>query len=179
MIEMPPGRPARHRRRRASLAAIGVYAVALGATVAFPPTPRLLWNATASAPIGLYWIVPEAAVPRGELVAARLPEPVRALAAWRDYLPSHVPVMKRVAAREGDTVCAFGEIVFINGQRVARRYRADGKGRPLPWWMGCRTLAPGELFLLMSAHPASFDGRYFGVTETHDVIGKAVPLWTR
>jgi conjugative transfer signal peptidase TraF len=178
MIEMPPGRRVR-RCRRAFLAAVSVCAVVLGATVLVPPTPRLLWNATASAPIGLYWVVPEAAAARGELVAVRLPEPVRALAAQRSYLPSSVPLLKRVVAMDGDAVCAFGDMVFVNGQRVARRFRVDGKGRPMPWWKGCRTLAQGELFLLMSTHPLSFDGRYFGITGTQDVVGKAVPLWTR
>jgi hypothetical protein len=26
--------------------------------------------------------------------------------------------------------------------------------------------------------PDSFDGRYFGVLKTHDVIGRATPIWT-
>jgi type IV secretory pathway protease TraF len=36
----------------------------------------------------------------------------------------------------------------------------------------------GELFLLNSSHPASFDSRYFGPLDRSFVIGKAVPLWT-
>ena len=35
------------------------------------PTPRLVWNASASAPIGLYWIVPAEAPRRGDLLAIR------------------------------------------------------------------------------------------------------------
>ena len=87
--------------------------------------------------------------------------------------------MKRVVAVSGATVCANGSgVVADRSIRVGRR-RADAAGRPLPWWQGCRTLSRGELFLLMTDAPDSFDGRYFGVTASTDVIGKAVLLWQR
>ena len=35
-------------------ALIGLGAAALATTIALPPTPWLVWNASASAPIGLY-----------------------------------------------------------------------------------------------------------------------------
>ena len=34
--------------------------VALGATIAVPPHPRLVWNTSASAPVGLYRVTPDA-----------------------------------------------------------------------------------------------------------------------
>ena len=48
----------------------------------------------------------------------------------------------------------------------------------MPWWHGCITLRRGALLLLID-DPASFDGRYFGVTGREDVVGKSVPIWTR
>jgi type IV secretory pathway protease TraF len=66
----------------------------------------------------------------------------------------------------------------VNGRHVAARRLADGAGRPMPGWTGCSDLGFGEYFLLME-DPASFDGRYFGVTRTEDLVGRAVPLWTR
>jgi type IV secretory pathway protease TraF len=36
-----------------------------------------------------------------------------------------------------------------------------------------------ERFLLMTTSSASFDGRYFGVTDSSDVVGKARLLWPR
>lgn len=36
----------------------------------WPPAPRLVWNATASAPIGLYGVLPGVAPARGEMVIA-------------------------------------------------------------------------------------------------------------
>ncbi|QXT34394.1 S26 family signal peptidase [Sphingomonas sanguinis] len=169
---------ARHRRRvrRIGIGAVGVAALLL--TVALPPAPRLVWNASASAPIGLYAVAPGTAAEPGDMVVARLPEPYRRLAATRRYVPLNVPLVKRVAAVAGDDVCALGHQVFVNGQPVTKRLDVDRAGRSLPHWSGCRRLRGDQRFLLMDA-PASFDGRYFGVTEGVDIVGKARLLWAR
>lgn len=167
----------RQRARRAALLALGC--VCLGVTIAAPPVPRLVWNTSASAPIGLYRVAPGSAVARGDMVIARTPASVRDLAARRHYIPGNVPLVKRVAGVAGDRVCAIGSVVTIDGSPVVRRRPADRLGRALPWWEGCRTLARGTLFLLMARVPDSFDGRYFGPSPASDVIGKATPLWVR
>ncbi|MES2443966.1 MAG: S26 family signal peptidase [Pseudomonadota bacterium] len=148
-------------------------------SIAFPPAPRLVWNASASAPIGLYWVSPGAAVIKGDTVIAWTPARVRRLAAERRYVPVNVPLVKRVAGVEGDRVCAIGAAISVNGRTVATRKVSDGQGRPMPWWSGCRTLREGEYFLLMPDVADSFDGRYFGVTEEGDIIGRAQLLWAR
>lgn len=174
-------RSAKRRRRtlarRAALIAFGC--ACLAATIAAPPLPRLVWNASASAPIGLYRVAPGSAVSRDDMVIARTPLSVRALAANRRYIPSNVPLVKRVAGVPGDLVCAAGTTIAVNGRVFAIRRANDRLGRPLPWWHGCRTLRNGALLLLMAGTPDSFDGRYFGPTEAGDVIGRATPLWTR
>lgn len=162
--------------RRAAAVAIGSIIV-LG-SAALPPAPRLLWNASASAPIGLYSVSPSASASPGDMVVARVPEPYRRLAATRRYLPMNVPLVKRVAAFAGDEVCALGLDIFVNGRWTAQRLMADGAGRPMPMWSGCVRMRGDQRFLLMDA-PASFDGRYFGVTEGADIIGKARLLWAR
>jgi len=167
----------RSRRRRA-IGWIALLSVALTATIALPPRPRLLWNASASTPIGLYRIGALNNLATGDMVAANVPASWRALAATRRYIPLEVPLVKRIAAEPGDTVCAIGSVITINDRRIARRRRRDGYGRPMPWWRGCRVLRHGALFLL-GDDPASFDGRYFGAVEHRDIIGRAWPLWTR
>lgn len=162
--------------RRAAAVAIGSIIV-LGSAV-LPPTPRLVWNASASAPIGLYAVSPGTLTQPGDMVIARVPEPFRRLAATRRYLPMNVPLVKRVAAFAGDEVCALGQEIFVNGRWTAERLMVDGAGRPMPMWSGCVRLRGRQLFLLMDA-PASFDGRYFGVTDGADIIGKARLLWAR
>ena len=157
-----------------ALAGLACGALVFGATA--QPTPRLVWNASASVPTGLYRVTPVAGVSRGDLVVASLPARVRELADSRGYLPAPIPLVKPVVATAGDRVCASGSSVTVNARRVATRYRADAAGRLLPQWQGCRTLRSDEVFLL--APPAgSFDGRYFGVSRGVDVIGRAMLVW--
>ncbi|HVJ34887.1 MAG TPA: S26 family signal peptidase [Terriglobia bacterium] len=166
----------RHRRRPRLV--IGVSAAALLAIIAsLTPSPLLIWNASASAPIGLYARVsgrPE----RGDLALAWLPAGAREIATERGYLPRNVPLVKRVAGLAGDTICAEGVTVFLNGKPVATRRSSDNKARPLPSWEGCRVLLPGDVFLLTVDAPDSFDGRYFGPVGRRQIIGRLVPLWT-
>ena len=150
----------------------------VGMTIVEPPLPRLMWNASASAPIGLCRIEPGAKLLRGDMVLASLPRRIRQLAGQRHYLPSAVPAVKQIAALGGDRVCAARGRIGINGRMVARQLARDGAGRALPRWDGCRTLGESELFFLNDA-PESFDGRYFGMSERSDVIGRAGLLWPR
>lgn len=163
--------------RRVVITGVGI--ALLGLTMAFPPAPRLVWNASASAPVGLYAVTPGAAVDTGDMVIARVPDPWRMMAAQRRYIPANVPLVKRVAAVAGDEVCALGHEIFVNGKWVVERRIADPSGRPMKWWSGCVRLRGHQLFLLMPGSPASFDGRYFGVTESSLVVGKARLLWAR
>ena len=150
----------------------------LATSASLVPTPWLVWNASVSAPIGFFWRV-AGAPSLGDLVLARAPHWARRLAAERRYLPIGVPIIKHVAAVAGDVVCASGDAISIGGRVVAHRLASDRMGRPLPQWEGCEKLGAGEFFLLMADAPDSFDGRYFGVTERRDIIGRLVPLWTR
>ena len=178
--EIRRGRDARREQRsRSAAAAVAAFIVtALIASLLWEPRPLLVWNASASAPVGLYAVMSAERVRPGEMVIAWTPEPARSLAAERRYLPSNVPLVKRIAAAAGDRVCAIGEAIWVNGRHVAARRDVDGRGRPMPSWTDCRDLAQGEYFLLMDS-PDSFDGRYFGLTRSEDLVGRAVLLWAR
>ncbi len=169
----------KRRRLGRRIAITGAGIAVLGLTMAFPPSPRLVWNASTSAPVGLYGVTPGGKVDPGDMVIAWLPAPWRTLAASRRYLPANVPLVKRVAAGPGDEICALGTQIFIDGRWAAARLSADPHGRPMPWWNGCVRLHGHQFFLLMSSSSTSFDGRYFGVTDDTQIIGKARPLWTR
>jgi conjugative transfer signal peptidase TraF len=164
----------RFTRRIGALAVMGLAALALG-----PSTPRFVWNASASVPLGLYRVDPATALHKDDLVLAWAPESVRRLAAERGYLPRSVPLTKRIAAMSGDTVCGQHGLIVINGWIAAIQLPADPQGRSLPPWTGCRQLAGGEVFLLMADVWDSFDGRYFGPVSTSAIVGRLVPLWTR
>jgi conjugative transfer signal peptidase TraF len=138
--------------------------------------PRFVWNASASAPLGLYILSADKPM-RDDFVLVRPPLAVRRLAAERGYLPANVPMVKRIAAADGDRVCAIRNTIIIDRILVAARLTYDDHRRPLPAWSGCRSLGSNEVFLLMARVPDSFDGRYFGVTQRTSIIGKLVPLW--
>lgn len=160
------------------LAVMIVAALGIGLPIVARPLPRLVYNGSASAPFGFYRVVPAAPVRRGDLVLARLPQPAAQLAASRRYLPRSVPVVKRIAALDGDLVCAQSGVVSINSRVAARTLPVDSEDRLLPAWHECRPLASGEVFLLMTDAPASFDSRYFGPIPAAAIIGRLVPLWT-
>ena len=166
------------RSRGHSLLVATVGVIFLGVSALTHPAPWLVWNASASAPLGLYRVTHDRAISRGDLALAEPPGAARRLAAERGYLPIDVPLVKRVAALPGDIVCSAGVAITINGRQVAERLSADSRGRALPTWEGCRVLQSGEVFLLMEGVPDSFDSRYFGPVAATAIIGRLVPLWT-
>ncbi|MGF7156105.1 S26 family signal peptidase [Novosphingobium gossypii] len=172
-------RRARQFRVRKALLPLGVLTGALVWTTLSPPAPRLVWNASASAPTGLYGVRPGAQIRTGDMVIARLAKPWRDLAAARRYLPSNVPLVKRVAAGPGQEVCALGPLLYLDGRPLAHRLAWDRAGRVMPWWQGCMRLGQGQYLLLMAGNRSSFDGRYFGVTQRTEIIGRANLLWAR
>lgn len=159
---------------------LGCAAAAIAAVITGGPhPPRLIWNATASAPIGLYAVRRAHVLFRGELVLATLPPMAGRLAARRGYLPMGLPVVKRIAGLSGDKICAFGQTLWRNRQVLATRLLADSRNRPLPDWQGCRRLGHEDVFLLMAHKRHSFDSRYFGPVRRAAIIGRLVPLWLR
>lgn len=179
----PSGSRFRARIVLAGFAAVGLTALAWAAFV--QPLPRLIYNPSDSVPVGWYRVQPldhsAASLPRplsvGSIILTRLPAEAAALAAQRGYLPSRIPLLKRVGAVAPQHVCVFDALVWIDGVPVAAVLHADRLGRPLPFWPHCRRLEPGELFLLSTTNPASFDSRYFGPVSASAVIGIAHPVW--
>ncbi|MEZ0242347.1 MAG: S26 family signal peptidase [Sphingomonas sp.] len=141
------------------------------------PAPRLVWNASASVPVGLYAAGPARRLAPGDLVAAHAPAPIARMMAERGYLPLRVPMLKHVAAVAGQRVCRSGLHISIDTALVAEARSHDRDGRELPAWEGCRTLRSGEVFLLNAASADSFDGRYFGPIRARSVIAVLHPLW--
>jgi conjugative transfer signal peptidase TraF len=160
---------------------VAIMASGVGLTVApaaFDPQPRLVWNASASAPIGLYRIEQANDLAVGDLVLVQPTPDLAALLAARRYLAPGVPLLKHAAALEGQTVCRNADAVVIAGEVVATARSVDRAGRPLPCWQGCTRLGPDAVFLLNRDAPDSLDGRYFGPTPIASVRGRAIPLWT-
>jgi conjugative transfer signal peptidase TraF len=146
---------------------------------ALTPMPiKLLWNASASAPIGFYTIDFGRPFEVTDLVAVDAPEPLATFLADRGYLPKGVPLLKRILGVSGQTVCRSNLTITVDGVEMGDALERDREGRDLPDWQGCRRIPTGEVFLMNWQVRDSLDGRYFGLTSTDQISGRAVPLWT-
>ena len=145
----------------------------------FPVSPKFIWNASASVPIGLYAIHPSGALRITELVVVRPPAALASFLDERRYLPKGVPMLKRVLALPGQTVCRTERTITVDGVAMGEALDYDRSGRALPSWRGCRVVAADEVFLMNWQSEDSFDGRYFGPLPASTIIGRADPLWTR
>lgn len=155
-----------------TLAASGAVAVSGPAA-----HPSLIWNATPSAPVGLYRVETEPRPELKELVVVRPPDDLVWFLAEGGYLPRGVPLLKRIAALGGQRVCRVGYAVSVDGVPLGEALARDHLGRPLPSWSGCVVLTRDQVFLFNADRPDSLDGRYFGPLERSTIVGRAKPIW--
>ena len=156
-----------------ALAVIGIAAV----SVVDMPT-KLIWNTTASTPIGFYTVEPAGRIAVPELVAVMPPESLKRFMVERGYIWRGVPLLKRVVGLSGQRICRIGRTITVDGVEMAEALERDRIGRDLPVWQGCRVIGDSEIFLMNWEVRDSLDGRYFGPIPASSVIGRAVPLWT-
>ncbi|MGJ4932584.1 S26 family signal peptidase [Bradyrhizobium sp. HKCCYLS2038] len=167
-------------RRRFSIAVAMLSGVSLLlGTSALNPRPRLIWNASESVPIGLYAVQQVRDWYVTELVVVRPDQQLATLLAAGGYLPVGVPILKRILALPGQTVCRHELAIIVDDVEVGAAQQTDRRGHPLPDWQGCRIVGDGQIFLMNWQSDVSLDGRYFGLTAMSDIIGRAVPMWTR
>ena len=135
------------RRRTLMVTALAVIGIAAASTVETPT--KLIWNSTASAPVGFYTVEPADRIEVPELVAVIPPEPLAHFMVERGYVGRGVPLLKRVLGLPGQRVCRTGRAITVDGIEMGEALERD-----------------------------SLDGRYFGPIPANSVIGRARPLWT-
>jgi conjugative transfer signal peptidase TraF len=164
-------------------AAVGVTGGVIAITVCafggwFPRELGYCLNITPSEPVGIYELVP-GGITRGGLVLLKQPQDSAASILHR-YIPTNLPLIKRVAAIHGDVVRVSTHGVYVNGVRWPRSVPLDhdGEGRTLrPYPFGDYRVAAGEVWV-MSNHPRGLDSRYFGPVAAASVISRLEPLLT-
>jgi len=158
-------------------AAATCLVVATATEIRFPPRPKLLYNPSASAPIGYYSIGPKDIFIIGDQVALYAPDWARRLADERGYLPFDYPLIKTIAGNPGDQICAAGYVVSVPNYADITRLSRDSLGRDLPSWDGCLVLSPNEYFVLSAGTEAGlafgYDSRYFGPVTGETILGVA------
>jgi conjugative transfer signal peptidase TraF len=145
---------------------------------------RVFVNVTGSMPIGLYRRL-EGAPSRGDIVVACLPEAVARLAlarkyVWRGQCPGEAaPIGKTVVAIAGDTVSMSVDGTSINGRLIpgSQPVARDSRGREMGHIAaGERVVETGQLWLMSTHNPLSFDSRYFGAIQASGVLARVQPL---
>ena len=145
-------------------------------------------NESPSLPIGIWRVsLLDRDLRRGDIVSFCPPDTPVFREAWRrGYLSAghceggYEPLLKPVAAIAGDRVSGTHEGIRINGRLIAnsKSLTLDGSGRTLPS-PGAKNfiLAEGEVWVISSYNPLSFDSRYFGPVPISSIEGLALPLF--
>lgn len=174
------------RGRFVAAAAVVATAVVAGHTLALDA--GIIVNATPSMARGL-WRESDQPLKRGDVVIACPPAThVLQLGADRGYLgggdcPSdYEPLIKPIAAMPGDTVVVRPDgVIEVNGTALqnSRSLSRDSAGRPLPGLpAGTYAVASGQVWLISTYSPRSFDSRYLGPVPISSIRGTVKPLWT-
>ncbi|NHK27152.1 S26 family signal peptidase [Parvularcula flava] len=165
-------RTAQMMRGRIRVLAASIAGAGLGLFgLVFAPAEPLIWNRTGSAPAGLYRLT-HAPLAHGEWVVVAADSAEARWAAAHGFVGRDWPLIKQIAGMQGDEICRLGTDISINGKTAGAARLVDSRGRKLPVWEGCVVLGPEQLFL-MSPHPDSLDGRYFGPVDRRDIAGVA------
>ncbi|MFI0849123.1 S26 family signal peptidase [Mesorhizobium sp. IMUNJ 23232] len=164
--------------RRLTLLTMLASTALIAAPVWSRPDIRFIWNASASVPVGFYHIVSVKRIEVTDLAVVTPPDELATFLDERGYLPRGLPLIKRVLALSGTTVCRSGAEIVAYGTTYGQARDRDTRGRSLPTWQGCRTLRDGEAFFMNWDSPDSFDSRYFGPLPLSTVVGRAFPVWT-
>jgi type IV secretory pathway protease TraF len=78
--------------------------VILAGTIVAHPSPIYIWNSSESVPLGLYRMRAASKYYVTELVAVQPPEPLATYLNRNGYLPTGVPMLKRVLALPGGPI---------------------------------------------------------------------------
>jgi conjugative transfer signal peptidase TraF len=145
-------------------------------------------NESPSLPIGIWLISPlDRALRRNDIVSFCPPDtPAFREARVRGYLgkglceAGYEPLLKPVAAIEGDRLSRTDKGISINGRLIAnsKNMSRDGLGGTLPSPGSSNSVVvKGEVWVISSYNPLSFDSRYFGPIPISRIEGLAHPLF--
>ena len=106
---------------------MATYFATLGVAVtAFVPTPTLIvWNASASAPIGFYAVEAAGRLEVPDLVVVKPPQSLARFMVKRGYIGHGVPLLKHVLGLPGQRVCRAGRTITVDGAEMGQALVRD------------------------------------------------------
>lgn len=143
-------------------------------------------NDTDSMPIGIYRRVDTRNIHLGDTVAVCLPKSIATEGLHKGYLVKGncpgdaVVVLKEVIAVPGDTVQLTHQCIIVNGIRYfAPQAKADEFGRPVKQFTADGTKQNIKTYWLLGRNDLihSWDSRYYGGVNKHNIISVEVPVW--
>jgi conjugative transfer signal peptidase TraF len=89
----------------------------------------------------------------------------------------HDQMIKKVGCLPGDYLTMDeANNFFCNGRLLGQALVADSKGRSLPRF-SFNGPVPADKLFMVGTHPRSYDSKYFGYIDAHEILHKALPLW--
>lgn len=89
----------------------------------------------------------------------------------------HDQMLKKASCLPGDQLTTDeNHHFFCNGRPLGQALEADSKGHPLPRFSFTGPVPAKKLFMV-GTHPRSYDSKYFGFIEAHEISHQALPLW--
>src|SRR3546814_13706623 len=120
------------------VAAVNVVAISMWIN----PPPKLIWNASASVPIGFYTVRPASDLRIGDLAVVTPPDDVAVFLSTGGYLPLGVPLITPVAALPVQHVFRTCVVITIDAKPVCAARAQDRIHRTLPLSDWCRVVHP-------------------------------------
>ncbi|MDR2548949.1 MAG: S26 family signal peptidase [Desulfobulbus sp.] len=89
----------------------------------------------------------------------------------------HDQMIKRVGCLPGEQLTTDEAHFFTcNGRPLGQALEADSKGRLLPHFSFNGSVPADKLFMV-GTHPRSYDSKYYGFIDVHEISHQALPLW--
>ena len=89
----------------------------------------------------------------------------------------HDQMIKKVGCLPGDhLVVDEANQFFCNGRSLGQALEADSKGRSLLRF-SYNGPVPADKLFMVGTHPRSYDSKYFGFIDVHEISHQALPLW--
>jgi len=86
-------------------------------------------------------------------------------------------MIKKVGCLPGDHLTKDEENrFFCNGRLLGQALKSDSQGRPLAQF-SFNGPVPGEKLFMAGTHPRSYDSKYYGFIDKHEILYQALPLW--
>jgi len=136
----------------------------------------IIYNATNSLPVGLYYVVKKTHYQSGDIVCFPIPEHVKRMVSERKWLPENSYLLKKIIAVYGDYCCIDNYKYHVKNS-YGNIKLTDSSGRTMPEISLCKLLSINEFFVGDLDQERSFDSRYFGTININNIHGIARPLW--